>query len=261
MDTDQLLKQFLSEHTDCRVPACTTGAETVRERNNPWWGLDPDNNYRPRTKIDNWLVEVDPGQVEGVCFAHLEWARKSNGSFADPGHKTGTGSGNWMVRKRAEKLRARTELIEELGGACAACQRPFPYEQLRIEVRNQSRQHFDIATQTEWWAFVLVTPTLLKRAYLMCVECSDQAKQTSPSRKSTRDEVVKAYGGRCWHSGCEQTDRLMVAALPGTPQLRWPNGNKYSSVAKLDYLVRSGFPSGWTVTCAAHLQGVQRGSR
>jgi hypothetical protein len=251
-----IAEELLSEHPLCRV--CGEKADTVRKKGNPWWGLD--ENHNPRKTIDDWLPEANPDDVDGVCWTHLEWARDGKGGYIDPARKSGPGTGNWMVRKKTEQKQARIDLIEALGGVCNRCNHEVPYGQLRILVPGHSRHNYDISTKTEWWEFVRITPVLLELAETQCIDCVSASTLNVSRSRDAREQVVEAYGNRCWYNSCNRTESLMVAAMPDTPALRWPNGDKYNTHAKLKYLIRNSFPSGWTVTCGAHLHLLQGSS-
>jgi hypothetical protein len=253
MDAAGLLKLYLSEHPLCRV--CGKAATTVREKSNPHWGLDPDNNYSPRETIDDWLIEVNPENIDGVCDGHLKVARSGNGGWIDP--QASTKSGNWMKDAQRQRLQARNDLITALGGVCQVCRQEFPNEEMRVIAPDKIRRELHMSP-VKWWEYVRKTPQLLAAASLLCVGCTPLQTSSNPSNQGARERVIQDYGGVCWHPDCRTTEGLMVASKPGTPPLRWPNGDKYTSVAKLQYLARHGCPDGWTVTCGRHQRELQR---
>lgn len=249
--TEDLLAQFMAAHPKCRV--CGGDSETVREASNPPWGLDESRNYSPRKTIDGWLTEVDPENVVGVCFQHLQTARSGNGGWIDTQSRDKPRSGNWMVRKGTERREARDRLVEALGGGCQKCSKEVSNEELRLVVPERSRRQFGFTSIAAWWDFVRETPELRAEARLLCISCNPSYAGHTGQRRDAKAEVVEAYGGRCCFPGCTTTEGLMVTALPGTPTLRWPNGDKYTSVAKIAYLARHDYPDGWGVVCGLHL--------
>lgn len=246
-------EEMLERHPNCRV--CGGPADTVRDESNPKWGLDANGN--PRTTPDEWLQEatVRGYTVVGVCWEHLDVARKAGGGWHEPA--TPRGATNRMERLRIEKETARDELIAALGGACRECGGVFPREEMRVLIPERSRHQFGIGTKAEWWRFVARHERLLELAQLLCIDCGPAKTSEQPSRVSDRQRVLQAYGGQCWHPECSRAGDLMVTAMPGTAPLRWPNGDKYTSAAKLRHLVRTGFPPGWTLSCGRHLASLQ----
>ena len=251
MTSEELLEKFLELHPTCRV--CGQESETVRQNHNPHWGQDPANNFNPRTEIDDWLTEVDPGDVVGVCWEHLKTARAGNGGWHEPesGSKAPRAN-NWMTKNKEKRNQVRAQLIEKLGGKCFSCREDAPYAEMRIRTSGASRQELDITSREEWYRFLLDKPALLERTSLFCLNCQVTDSRTSSRTKSGRDAVLDAYGGKCWNPSCDKTEGLMVLAKEGTQTLRWPNGTKYTSTEKIRYLVRHGFPQGWVLSCASH---------
>jgi hypothetical protein len=254
MDTIELMETMLEACPTCRV--CEGAADTVRDSSNPKWGLDPDG--KPRTEIGEWLAGVNPMDVVGVCWEHLDVARKPGGGWIHPKGKQ-TKSGNWMKDRQTEKRDARVELIQALGEQCATCGQQAPAEEMRVIVPDQSRHQYGISSRAEWWRFIVAHPRILEMAHLLCVGCGPATRVQRPDRLNRRERVVRAYGGVCWRPGCNRSEDLMIAARPETPTLRWPNGEKYNSAAKVAWLVRNGFPPGWTLTCGPHQNELQRG--
>jgi hypothetical protein len=254
MDTKALLELYLSEHPTCRV--CGNASETLRQKSNPPWGLDDES--KPRTTLESWLAAANPDDITGVCNAHFKTSRAGSGWHdPDSAPRSGRGSGNWMKQNQARRHQARVDLIEALGGVCQRCGEEHAYEQMRVLIPEKSRKQYGFTDHARWWEFVRGTPALLETAELLCVGCSPLRASVNATRASARDRVVEGYGGRCWHPDCTEDEKLLVASKPGTPALRWPNGDKYNSTAKLQYLLRNDFPDGWTLTCGPHQRELQ----
>lgn len=254
---DRLLP-VLKLHPNCRV--CDKPSETVRQRYNPPWGLDA--QFNPQKTVDEFLDALETGepfQVVGVCEAHLDFAETPDGEFIDtrkrPKSKSG---GNWVARRREEHTEARSLLIAALGGKCRHCKTAADPEEMRVRVPERTRHELGISTRAEWYRFLLARPALLQQAQLYCLSCDLPTTSVDPDQRDARGRVIQAYGGHC--ALCPRTTGLMVAARPGTPPLRWPNGDKYNSPAKVRHLINAGFPSGWAVVCPAHLAELTRGS-
>jgi hypothetical protein len=252
------LRDLIEIHNECRV--CGEPSETVRQDSNPVWGLDETGN--PYSTVEEWLATNPPADtIEGVCFAHLRWARDGQGGFIEPfGSKVEQKSGNWMVQQQARRKQARTTLITLLGGDCEECGQVRPHEEMRIQVRGHSRERYDIGTRHEWYEFIANKPELLEATTLRCMACATAAPVASP-RVSPRDRAIEAYGGRCWSPDCTRTDGLAIAARPGTAPLRWPNGDKYNPAAKLRWLANHNYPQGWVASCPAHLVALRQTGR
>jgi hypothetical protein len=249
------LRAFLKDNPKCRV--CGEISDTVRQQSNPPWGLD--ESGAPRETVEAWLASgPDPEDAAGVCEEHLRWSRSGSGGWLAP-RSSKKEQSNWMKRSRERAVEARTALIRALGEKCHGCEGVFPYEEMRVRVPDRSRLDFGIQTRAEWYAFVVRHEHLLADATLLCMTCGPSAPSTAPHRVGVREQVLGAYGGRCWESGCSQTEGLLIGAKHGTPPLKWPNGNKYTSEQKLKWLVQNGFPTGYLLACPPHLHRLQRG--
>jgi ribosomal protein L37E len=251
-----VVDELITLHPNCRV--CGAPSFTVREQSNPKWGFELDG-HTPRKNLLDWL-ETDPDRspdaMAGVCLDHLDVPRRPDGTYPETG--PASSSGNWMVRQGNERRQARLDLIEALGGACQRCGGKSLPDQMRVIVPERSRRQFGIRSQTQWWELVRTTPRLREDAKLLCVGCSPTAVSVNQTRQSARERVIKGYGGRCMFPDCEKTEGLLVVSGPNTPTLRWPNGDKYNSHSKMQYLLRHGFPDGWMVSCGAHQYALQR---
>lgn len=250
------VERLLALHPDCRV--CGKSAVTVRERGNPKWGFE-DDGFTPRKDPRDWLdADPDPDQIEGVCLSDLDVPRLSDGSF--PASATGSAHPQtWPERRKAEKVRARADLIEAAGGVCENCKTERPPSEMRIRTPGLVRRNYDINSTSEWYDFLRSRPSLMEGVELLCIGCDRLETSQDLAKLSARAQVVRAYGGECSHPSCDRTADLMVTALPGTATPRWPNGDKYTSAAKCSFLVRHGFPQGWALACPSHLNQVRRG--
>lgn len=259
-DPDQLLDELQSEHPSCAV--CGAPSDTVRENHSFPYGSDEHGN--PITTLDAWLeMLIQTGErpnTVGMCWAHADWRKSpSRGWFSPEKGNRAKSPTNWIERRRDEKKQARGALIDALGRECFVCHTEYPDEDMRVRIPDRARHEFGISDRAEWYRFIVSRPALLKLAVLLCMGCEITPTTADPEKRSNRDRVIQAYGGECWKPECTQSDGLMVVRLPGTRAPRWPNGDKYNSAAKCAYLVRTGFPEGWTLSCGHHYRELSGG--
>ena len=253
VDNAHILETLLEANPRCRV--CGGPSTLVRERSNPKWGLD--SSFNPRKEIDEWLAEATSADVVGVCGEHINTARSGNGGWVEP-TKTAATAQPWPQKRRSQAQQARSQLVAELGGTCYECDSEAPVSDMRIRTPERVRKELGLGP-TEWHRYLAARPELLKLCRLLCLACDLPDSSTNPDRRTRREKVMEAYGGHCSYPECPETSGLHVVPLPGTPALRWPNGDKYTSVAKCAHLVRQGFPTGWALACPRHSESVRTG--
>lgn len=223
---------------------CPEPATGMRLPTNPPFGISPDSG-RPLTELQ-FLANM-PDHAVPTCIDHQR-VRLVDGKPAPVRAKTTeSGKQNYAQRRKAQRLLVRTELIALLGGECKQC-RTTDAGLLCISVRTGLWADLGIPDRTKRLEWLLQRPD---HALLLCVDHIVTYSTLTPSTITHRDLVHEAYGGKC--RSCGSTDRLCVVPDPATPVLRWPGGRKYNSTQKCAWLVRNGYPAGWSLVCPSDL--------
>lgn len=223
--------------------ACSHPFTSWRLLENPAWGTDTATG-QPRREID--FLNDRPDQAVRACEQHKA-VRVTNGQ-PDPVAPRGGPEArtNWAQRRKNQTRELRAQVIGLLGGECKQCHETEP-DLLCISVRPGLWSGLAITDKQERLRWLLQR---LDYGVVLCVDHLVSAPVLNMTTRTNREQVVEAYGGKC--SVCGSGERLGIVAGPNAPRLRWSGGQKYSSREKLSWLVRGGFPKGWSLRCPRH---------
>lgn len=222
--------------TDDNCWACPNPFTSWRLLSNPPWGAG-------RTELD--FLKNRPSDAVPACEQH-KTVRVIDGQPAPVAPREAGVRRTWSQRRKDQYQELRDELLTLLGGKCKQCPETDK-ALLCVSVRPGLWANLDLSDRRDRTRWLLRHPDY---AVVLCVDHIVTATVLNSDTRTHRERVIEAYGGAC--SSCGSTERLGIVAGPDAPPLKWPGGSKYSSRDKLAWLIRRGFPAGWSLRCPRH---------